>query len=174
MSEFQLTHVALVGARISSFREYGFKDRNQLAIRRIVPDMGEIDLAELSERQQRDLLAAQLPIWVHNIIADPDFPVRHKLTMPLRRFEGELSDSRNDEVVASVLSAGFRSQMMDPLNLPDFIPLRERCAILMHIDVWQDAYRRLEADLVDILCAHAADISRWMKMSREPEYATID
>ena len=32
MSEFQLTHVALVGARIDAFREHGFRDRNALAI----------------------------------------------------------------------------------------------------------------------------------------------
>lgn len=174
MSEFQLTHVALVGARIAAFREYGFNDRNELTMRRIAPDMGEINLVELPEKQRQDLLAAQLPLWVHNIIADPDFPGRHKMLMPLRRFEGELSDSKSDEVVASVLSAGFRNQTLDPLNLPESMPLRERCAILIHVSVWQDAYKRLEHDLVTILSDYAEDISRWAKLSLEPDYATIE
>lgn len=174
MSEFQLTHVALVGARIAAFSEHGFKDRNELAMRRIAPDMGEIRLEELPDRQRQDMLAAQLPIWVHNIIVDPDFPGRHKMLMPLRRFEGELSDSKSDEVVASVLSAGFRNQTLDPLNLPELMPLRQRCAILMHVSVWQDAYKRLEHDLVEILSAYVDEIARWIKMSLEPDYATIE
>ena len=174
MSEFQLTHVALVGARIAAFSEHGVKDRNELTMRRIAPDMGDINLEELPEKQRRDLLAAQLPLWVHNIIADQEFPGRHKMLMPLRRFEGELSDSKSDEVVASVLSAGFRNQTLDPLNLPETMPLRERCALLMHVTVWQDAYKRLEHDLVAILSDYADDISRWIKMSRKPDYATIE
>lgn len=174
MSEFQLTHVALVGARIAAFSEYGFKDRNELTMRRIAPDMGDIRLEELPERQRHDLLAAQLPLWVHNIIADQDFPGRNKMLMPLRRFEGELSDSKSDEVVASVLSAGFRNQTLDPLNLPESMPLRDRCAILMHVSVWQDAYKRLEHDLVNLLSDYADDISRWTKRALQPDYATIE
>lgn len=174
MSEFQLTHVALVGARMSVFSEYGFQDRNDLALCRVAPQMDEESLEDMPDNQKRALLAEQLPIWVHNIIADPDFPGRHKLIMPLRRFEGELSDSKSDEVVASVLSAGFRSQTLDPLNLPELMPLSQRCAILMHVDVWQEAYKRLEHDLVELLCAYAADVSRWVEMSRKPGYASIE
>ena len=96
------------------------------------------------------------------------------MLMPLRRFEGELSDSKSDEVVASVLSAGFRNENLDPLNLPESMPLRDRCAILMHVSVWQNAYQRLEHDLVTILSDYADDISRWTKMSLQPDYATIE
>jgi len=174
MSEFQLTHVALVGARISLFKEFGFNDRNELSMRRVVPDTGDEPLQEVAQTQRDIMLAAQLPIWVHNIIADPDFPGRHKLLMPIRRFEGELSDSKKDEVVASVLSAGFRNQTLDPLNLPDEMPLRQRCAILMHLGVWQETYKRLENDLVALLSASAADINRWAELSREPGYSNIE
>ena len=41
------------------------------------------------------------------------------------------------------------------------MPLRQRCAILMHMSVWQDAYKRLEYDLVELLASCAAEISNW-------------
>ena len=174
LPEFQLTHVALVGARMDLFRELGFQDRNELVNRRIIPPPGKTPLEALSEPELRALLAAYLPVWVHNIIADPTFPGRHKLTMPLRRFEGELSDSRTDEVVATVLSAGFRNQPLDPLDLPGEMALRQRCAILMHISTWQDAFRTLEKDLIDILANNATNLSRWLKHAAEPGADIID
>lgn len=174
MPEFQLTHVALVGARMSMFKEYGFQDRNELSMRRVAPDMGGISLDNMPERELRSVLGAQLPIWVHNIISDPDFPARHKLLMPLRRFEGELNDSKSNEVVASVLSAGFKNQTLDPLNLPDTMALRQRCAILMHLEVWQEAYKELENSLVDILASDLDDLCRWITLCGDPEYATIE
>ena len=79
MSEFQLTHIALVGARMTAFHAYGFYTRNELS---------------------------------------------------LRRFEGELRDSRDDEVISAVLSNGFRNQTFDPLNLPNNMPMRQRCAVV--------------------------------------------
>ena len=172
--EFQLTHVALVGARMALFRQLGFHDRNELATRRVLPPASDKPLDTLPEVELRATLAVQLPIWVHNIIADPDFPNRHKLLMPLRRFEGELSDSKSDEVVATVLSAGFRNLNLDPLQLPEHTPLRERCAILMHIGIWQEAYRALEQDLVDLLATNVEDLARWVKLSSEPGYAVIE
>jgi len=174
MSEFQLTHVALVGARMSLFREFGFQDRNQLSMCRVAPELGVQPLEDLPDNVRYAILAEQLPIWVHNIITDPDFPGRHKLLMPLRRFEGELSDSKSDEVVASVLSAGFKNESLDPLNLPSSMPLQQRCAILIHITVWQEAYQRLENDLVEILSSYAKDVSRWAQLSREPGYETVE
>ncbi|MCB1675687.1 MAG: hypothetical protein KDI01_05325 [Halioglobus sp.] len=172
--DLQLTHIALVGARMSAFKSYGFIERNQLALRRVAPDTGEHPLASLPASQLHAALAAQLPIWVHNIIADPDFPQRHKLVMPLRRFEGELLDNRNNEVVACVLNAGFRNQTLDPLHLPDTMPLRQRCALVMHIGVWQDAYRALEGEVVALLALHVDEVTRWVARCREPGYANIE
>lgn len=174
MLEFQLTHVALVGARISSFRPYGYKARNELAMRRITPDTAGMSLLELPSRPLGELFKSQLPVWIHNILADPGFPQRDKLLMPLRRFEGELHDNRDDEVVSTVLSAGFRDQTLDPLDLPESMPMRQRCSMVMQIDPWQDAYRRLERDLVNVLTSCAAEIECWLDSAREPSHAMID
>ncbi len=172
--EFQLTHIALVGARMSLFKPYGYTERNQLAMRRVVPDMRGKSLVTMSGQERLRTFRSQLPIWVHNIITDPDFPARTALLMPLRRFEGELYDSKSNDVVASVLSAGFKNQTLDPLNLPDSMPLRQRCAVVTHIDAWQAAYRRLEHELVTILAEHAADLDTWMVHASQPEYAAIE
>ena len=124
MSELHLTHIALVGARMSAFKPYGFHDRNQLAMRRITPDIGGRSIEAIPAGELPAVLRAELPIWIHNMIADPGFPGRDNLLMPLRRFEGELCDGKSDEVVALVLSAGFKNQTLDPLNLPGGMPLR--------------------------------------------------
>lgn len=174
MPEFQLTHIALVGARMSAFEPYGFAHRNELAMRRVAPRSGGRALADIPGQQLAAALQDEFPIWIHNIIADPDFPGRSELLMPLRRFEGELYDSKSDEVVASVLTAGFKNRTLDPLNLPSVMPLRERCAILMHIGVWQEAYQKLEDGVLKILSNQREEIAQWVSHSRDPRFATIE
>ena len=168
MNEFQLTHIALVGARMDAFREHGFRDRNELAMQVIIPSDTET-LAELPVEEVPISLRKQLPIWVHNIISDTSFPQREKLLMPLRRFEGELQDSKQDAVVASVLSAGFRNRHLDPLNLPEAMPMRQRCAIVMQIGTWQEAYKALEQDLVGVLSRYREELVRWCGLYGEEE-----
>ncbi|MFV0276641.1 MAG: hypothetical protein ACK5HY_05580, partial [Parahaliea sp.] len=104
MPEYQLTHTALVGARINSFLRFGYSTREELIMRRIVPDLWEPGTD--NTLALRIALAEQLPIWIHNILTDPDFPVRERLLMPLRRFEGELRDSKDDRVISMVLRHG--------------------------------------------------------------------
>ncbi|WP_116368483.1 hypothetical protein [Parahaliea mediterranea] len=171
MAEFQLTHTALVGARINAFRPYGFNTREALTMCRVVPEMPAARPG--SQVSLKDILTEQLPLWIHNIITDPDFPQRHRLLMPLRRFEGELRDNKHDEVVSSVLRHGFRSLQMDPLDLPRSMPLRQRCAMVVHLKVWQDAYDRLREEVVDILLAHTEQLGRWCEFARHPEHAAV-
>ncbi len=173
MSEFQLTHVALVGARISAFHPYGFQARTDLAMRRVAPETAGIALEKLPPDKLRGRLREQLPLWIHNIITDPEFPNRERLLMPIRRFEGELHDSKHDEVVSAVLSKGFRNQTFDPFDLPPSMPVRQRCAILAHIRVWQEAYRRLEQDLLELMVAQVGDITNWSEYAKHPSHATI-
>jgi hypothetical protein len=171
MPEFQLTHVALVGARISAFNAYGFHARNELAMRRVTPNMAGLSLLDLPERPLAELFRAQLPLWVHNILADVDFPQRETLLMPLRRFEGEMRDNRADEVVSAVLSAGFRDQTLNPMDLPDDLPAQQRCVMVMRVGRWQEAYSRLEHDLSSLLTACAPEIENWLDSTQEPSHA---
>lgn len=172
MSEFQLTHTALVGARINSFRPYGYNTREDLTMCRVVPEMPSARSATGPASLQA-ILTEQLPLWIHNIITDPDFPQRHRLLMPLRRFEGELRDNKNDEVISSVLRHGFRSLQMDPLDLPRTMPLRQRCAMVVHLRIWQEAYTRLCDEVVDILVVNAEQLGRWCEFARHPEHAAV-
>ncbi len=165
MSEFQLTHVALIGARMALFQSHGFRSRVEMSMRRIPPVH---DLTGLDESEAKRAISAELPLWVHNIITDPDFPGRRELLMPIRRFEGELRDNRDNEVISAVLSAGFKNHNLDPLDLPRTMPLRQRCALVMHIGAWQDAYRRLENDLGLMLAAQSAAVVAWVTSAREP------
>jgi len=174
MSEFYLCHVALVGARMSVFKEYGYTTRNELSLCRVIPKVGATALDELPHDEARELLVKQFPIWIHNIITDPDFPVKNTLEMPLRRFEGELKDSKNNEVISAVLSAGFKNHTLDPIDLPDSMPLRQRCAMVVHIDAWKEAYFCLENDIVDIMMSRLSDIDNWIKCSGNLEQGIIE
>ena len=173
MSEFYLCHIALVGARMAEFQKFGFRTRNDLSLCRVVPSMNDSSLEELPPSEARDILAEQLPIWVHNIISDPDFPQRNRLEMPLRRFEGELKDSKGNEVISAVLSAGFKNQTLDPANLPDAMPLRQRCAMVAHIDAWQEAYQALENDLVEIMMEQLLELDSWIVVASNPDQDAI-
>jgi hypothetical protein len=174
MHEFQLTRVALIGARIAAFHPYGFHSRNELALRTVAPEIPGRSLADMSTEQLQAMFSKQLPVWIHNILSDPDFPQRDKLLMPLRRFEGELHDSREDEVVSAVISAGFRDHDLNPLALPQSMPMRQRCAMLMQIEVWREAYQRLEQELARIMAACAPEVDSWLDSARETSHAMID
>jgi hypothetical protein len=165
MSEFQMTHVALVGARIGVFASMGFRCRSEMTMRRALPTGNNSYYAMMDMQQRRTRLQDELPIWVHNCITDPAFPVRHQLLMHLRRFEGELRDNRDNAVIAAVLSAGFRNRELNPLELPDSMPMRQRCSLLMNLEPWQEAYRDLETAMVKILASEAKTLDTWLATS---------
>jgi hypothetical protein len=173
MSEFQLTHIALVGARMTAFHDYGFHTRNELSLRRVAPELTATQVELLGRRELVSRLKSQFPLWIHNIIVDPGFPGRSALMMPLRRFEGELRDSRDDEVISAVLSNGFRNQTFDPLNLPNNMPMRQRCAVVVHIRTWQDAYQRLEREVLKVLADEADMLARWCSQASQPDYEMV-
>ncbi len=174
MSEFQLTHVALVGARMSSFKPYGYQIRTELSLCRVAPDLDPGTVKDMAPAELRAILLEEMPLWIHNIIHDPLFPGRDQLVMALRRFEGELGDNKTDEVVATVLSAGFKNKHMDPLNLPKTMPMRQRCAMVMHLAVWQLAYRELETAIVRQLSEDRSGLMRWLEFARQPMNRTIE
>jgi hypothetical protein len=158
---------------MSAFQAYGFHARNELTLCRVAPETAGIVMENLAKPELQEKIRKQLPLWIHNIIADPEFPQREQLLMPLRRFEGELHDSKHDEVVSAVLSKGFRNQNFDPFDLPKTMPVRQRCAILAHIQVWQEAYRRLEHDLVNLLSQQAKELSAWVEYAKHPSHVSI-
>ncbi len=135
----------------------------------VVPSIPGSSLSELPHAQYRALLRDQLPIWVHNTIADSNFPQREKLSMHLRRFEGEIRDHKEDEVVASVLSAGFRDRQLNPLNLPANMPMRQRCSMVMQITIWQEMYQKLEDEFVEVLADYASELDEWLVLVSEAD-----
>ena len=173
MSEFHLCHIALVGARMAEFEKYGFTTRNDLSLCKVVPSMNCSSLEELPPEESRDILVKQLPVCIHNIISDPDFPQRDRLEMPLRRFEGELKDSKDNQVISAVLSAGFKNQTLDPANLPDAMPLRQRCAMVAHMDVWKETYKALENDVVEIMMEQLLELDSWIVVTSTPDQDDI-
>jgi hypothetical protein len=174
MSEFQLSHIALVGARMEAFNQYGITNRNELTLRRIVPSNAPDCLPGSDVAQTRAQLTDQLPIWIHNVITDPDFPNRKKLLMPLRRFEGELKDKKDNEVISAVMSAGFKSETLDPLNLPKTMTMLQRVAIVAQIEIWQDAYSKLEVEFIDLILDEATAVAKWCELASQAGNSTIE
>ena len=85
-----------------------------------------------------------------------------------------MQDDRDNEVVSAVLSAGFRDQTLDPLDLPESMPMRQRCTMVMQVSTWQEAYRQLEHNVIGILITCPADIDSWLASAREPGHALVD
>ena len=72
-----------------------------------------------------------------------------------------------------MLSNGFRNQTFDPLNLPRNMPMRERCAVVVHIRTWQEAYQQLEKDVLTILAGEADALVHWCSQARQPDYEMV-
>ena len=67
MSELQLSHIALVGARINAFQLYGITNRSELNMLRVVPPGYESIMECADQEENRAKLAAQLAItwsWI--------------------------------------------------------------------------------------------------------------
>ncbi len=174
MSDFQLSQIALIAARMSAFKPMGVTSRGDLTMRRVAPLSDEVKLQSLDDSTRKSTIREQLPIWVHNLLVDPGFPYREKLLPSLRRFEGELRDNKNDEVVSAVLSHGFRNQDFNPLDLPKDMSMRDRCAILAHIKVWEEAFLPLEESLVKLLSDQAESLDRWCDYARHPDHQEVE
>lgn len=174
MSEFHLSHIALVGARMETFCEFGISNRNELKMRRVSPSGFEDSVKRLSVADLKKLLVEQLPLWIHNIITDPDFPKREQLLMPVRRFEGELKDKKADEVVCAVMTAGFKSESLNPLNLPKEMSMQQRCEMVAQINVWQEAYQTLESDILEIMSDQVTAVAQWCSSARLPGNSYIE
>ena len=94
--------------------------------------------------------------------------------MPIRRFEGELKDQKSDEVVSAVMTAGFKSETLNPLDLPKEMSMQDRCAMVAQINVWQESYLQLEKDIVQVMYDQLPAISQWCSFAREPENSYIE
>ncbi len=151
---------------MDSFAPLGFRNRTDLTMSRALPTTGPNFYQQQDSRTLQAQLATELPIWVHNSIGDQHFPARGRLSMHLRKFEGELRDNRSNEVIATVLNCGFRNRQMNPLDLPANMPLRQRCSLLMHLGPWQEAYRELEKQFTSILASEADRLDQWLATSR--------
>ena len=51
--------------------------------------------------------------------------------------------------------------------------MRERCAVVVHIRSWQEAYQRLEKDVLTILVDEADALVRWCNQARQPDYEMV-
>ena len=76
-----------------------------------------------------------------------------------------------DDLIASTLPPSI--QTVAPLDLPEALPMRERCELLMQIDIWLSAYRELENDLVGTLCEAAPELDSWMASADRSSQARI-
>ena len=94
--------------------------------------------------------------------------------MPIRRFEGELKDKKSDEVVSAVMTAGFKSETLNPLDLPKEMSMQDRCAVVAQINVWQEAYQQLENDIVQNLYDQLPAIAQWSTSARKPGNSYIE
>ena len=165
MSEHLLAQVALLGARIDSFHEFGVTERGELCDRRLVPAlMDSVDFADPDDLSSA--VRQTLPLWVHNAITDPTFPRRSLLLGALMKFSGEISDNRDDGTISLVLMNGFGNKQFDPLNLPDSTPMRQRCAIVAQLDTWRAAYRTVEAEFSDYLGSAGSELMAWCSGAR--------
>ncbi|MFV0275719.1 MAG: hypothetical protein ACK5HY_00810, partial [Parahaliea sp.] len=67
-----------------------------------------------------------------------------------------------------------RSQQLDPLELPNTMPLRERCIMLSQLQVWQDAFQRMSTEVVSILSENTDLLKHWCEFARQPEHSAVD
>ena len=85
-----MTHRALVYTRMDMFRD--LDNVNSLSASGPITPRVNIDLEAASDSQAQRVIDFLFPVFLHNIIRDPEFPVRDKLEIALQQMEQTIKE----------------------------------------------------------------------------------
>lgn len=149
LSDYALTHRALVCTRMDMFRDLA--SVNVLSgSGPLVPHL-DIDLETASEQQAQRIIEFLFPVFLHNIIRDRNFPLRNKLEIALQQMEQTIQENAQNAMIQELLTCGLRGDVCDPAGLPDNIDAKRAVALFLAREEWDTMYKTFSLKVIKSL-----------------------
>lgn len=169
ISDYPLTHRALVCTRMDMFQELG--DVNALSTQGAVLPRLKMDLKMSSEEQAKRVFEILFPVFLHNLIRADSFPLREKLAGALKQMELTIQDNAENLMVRVLLTRGLTGEVCDPGGLPENIDAKRAVALYLAREEWDTLYRTFHRRLVKSMVKQRQEIAQWIKSEQEAQLA---
>ena len=170
LSDYALTHRALVCTRMDMFRELG--DVNTLSSNGPVLPKLNIDLETASDAQVQRVLEFLFPVFLHNIIRDRNFPGRSRLEIALQQMEQTIQENAKNAMVQELLTCGLKGEVCDPSGLPQNIDAKRKVALFLAREEWDTLYKTFSMKVVKSLLKNKKELAGWIR-SQQLEQAAL-
>lgn len=160
ISDYPLTHRALVCTRMDMFQDLG--NVNVLSSQGPVLPKLKTDLENASEEQAKRIIEILFPVFLHNLIRADSFPLRKKLTAALKQMEDSIQDNAENPMVRVLLTRGLTGEVCDPGGLPEDIDAKRAVALYLAREEWDTLYRTFHMRLVNAMVKQRKEIAKWI------------
>ena len=161
ISDYPLTHRALVCTRMDMFQDMG--NVNQLSTHGMILPRLKMDLENASEIQAKRIIEFLFPVFLHNLIRADDFPLREKLAGALEQMEMNIQDNSQNPMVRELLTCGLKGKVCDPGGLPADIDAKRAVALYLAREDWDTIYRTFSLRVTRTLVRQRKDVAKWLQ-----------
>ena len=170
LTNYPLTHRVLVCTRMDMFQDLG--DVNTLSTHGTILPRLKMDLETASEKQAERIIKFLFPVFLHNLIRAPDFPLREKLSGALDQMEENIRESAQNAMVQELLTCGLQGKICDAAGLPEDIDAKRAVALYLQREEWDTLYRTFYLRVLKGLIKGRQEIAKWLRSQEEQPAAT--
>ena len=170
LTNYPLTHRVLVCTRMDMFQDLG--DVNTLSTHGTILPRLKMDLETASEKQAERIIKFLFPVFLHNLIRAPDFPLREKLGGALDQMEENIRESAQNAMVQELLTCGLQGKICDAAGLPENIDAKRAVALYLEREEWDTLYRTFYLRVLKGLIKGRQEIAKWLRSQEEQPAAT--
>ena len=160
ISDYPLTHRALVCTRMDMFQDIG--NVNLLSNHGPVLPRLKMDLENASDIQAKRIIEFLFPVFLHNLIRADDFPLRERLTGALEQMEQNIQDNSQNPMIRELLTCGLKGKVCDPSGLPADIDAKRAVALYLAREDWDTIYRTFSMRVTKTLVRQRKDVASWL------------
>ncbi len=164
-SSYPLTHRALVCTRMDMFRDLG--SVNALSSSGPVLPRVSLNLETASDNQAQRVIEFLFPVFLQNIIRDPEFPGRARLEKALVQMEQTIQENAQNAMAQELLTCGLKGEVCDPAGLPADIDAKRAVALFLAREEWDTLYRTFALRVVKALVKARKEVAVWIREQQE-------
>ena len=166
-TDYPLTHRVLVCTRMDMFQD--LEDVNALSTHGPVLPRLTVDLETASDHQAERIIKFLFPVFLHNLIRAPDFPLRDKLKGALEQMEQNIQENAQNAMVQELLTYGLQGKVCDAAGLPEDIDAKRAVALYLARQEWDTLYRTFYLRVTRSLIKERQAVAEWVRAQREPQ-----
>lgn len=159
-TEFPLTHRALVCSRMDLFKQ--LENVYALSTHGAIPPRDVRSLDQASELEAKAILESMFPVFLHNLIRDPEFPCREQLNSALEQMELNIRENAANPLVQELLTCGLKGEVFNAGGLPEKVDAKRAVSLFLARTEWDTLYRTFSLRVIKTLARERQQVQRWI------------